>query len=121
MAKTLGASKLKKKKLDTKPLVGRVKITKQTMAAYGQGRGMDAGYDPPNYYVEKDGKRVGAIFGKSSRRGGTDWTVFKFAEGETLPQRIKSFSTTRLMRAGTYEGSPFKRAKEFAVEHFGNG
>ena len=99
----------------------RVKITKQTMAAYGQGRGMDAGYDPPNYYVEKDGKRVGAIIGRVRRGGGTEWTVFEFAEGETLPKRIKVFATTRFMRAGKYEGSPFKRAKEFAVEHFGNG
>ena len=98
---------------------GRVKITKQTIASHGQGRGMDAGYTAPNYYVEKDGKRVGAIFGKSIR-GETNWTVYEFGEGE-LPNPIKQFYTTRLMRAGKYEGSPFKRAKEFAVEHFGNG
>ena len=95
-----------------------IKITKRTVASYGQGRGMDARYTAPNYYIEKAGKRVGAIFGRSVR-GETNWTVYGFGEGE-LPNPIKTFYTTRLMRAGIYEGKPFKRAKEFAVEHFSN-
>jgi len=106
---------------------GRVKITKKSPASRGEGRGMDAGYEPAQYYIEKNGKRVGAIFGKEIRRGSApSWQVFEYEidpkSGEVTGLKgLQRFTTFSVFRRGIYEGSPFKRAKEFAVEHFGNG
>ena len=103
-----------------------IKITKKAPASRGNGRGMDAAYTPAQYYIEQDGNRLGVIFGSETRRGRSpEWEVFEYQTdaqtGEvTGLKALKRFFTFQSFRAGIYEGSPFKQAKEFAAEYFTN-
>ena len=102
-----------------------VKITKKEPASQGQGRGMDGRYTPAQYYVMRDGKPVGVIWGSErSRSSSPVWEVFEYQtekkSGEvTSLKYLKRFYTFSSARAGRFEGAPFTRAKEFALEYFG--
>jgi len=111
-----------------------VEIKKGIAAGQSYGRGPDSQWHPARYNVVRDGEVVGYISGSSTRQyEKSTWEVYmpyiKVDEpsGMTLQERTVHAKNTGRAPLYTFypmyseEGTPFNRAKAFALEYFARG
>jgi hypothetical protein len=87
-----------------------IEIKKGLSSRRQYGRGPDNNYTPAHYDIIKNGVRVGIIMSQTLRYG--DRAVWDIVGMDWKP--IKTFYP------GSRQGTPFKRAKQFALDHFNN-